>query len=217
MIATLRRSGFATEAIPPVYDGERQARSPSSSPASWRARRSSQTGQQFPRALAELLVVADLLGVHARLVLLRQAEIRNRDVVPGRGDAPAAVGDLLLASRDLLRLALLRQIRGANAIDVLRQLDLVALQAGGGTLQRVGRFGPMPQVRVHETEIEAGLAVLRVALERRGEARDRDVELLPAVGDESRELRHLRVDQRSLGRLDVFPCRIQTRELQLVV
>src|SRR5690348_6055300 len=156
MMATLRRSGFATEDISRVYDDL-----PSIVLAEPR--------QQLAGTRAELLVVAHPARELPRLVRAREPDIRDGDIEPRGGDHAAAVGDLTLAPADLARFALRRQIGCGNPRDVVPEILLGALKAGCGRGQDVGRLRPAALLGMDDAEIEAGFAVERIARLRRPE------------------------------------------------
>src|SRR6266851_2258021 len=145
MMATLRRSGFATGDISPVY------RIDDVSPRSTKAR------QQLFRAGAELLVGGDLLGVLLRFRLAREVVAGDGGVEPRRRDLAAALGDVLLAPRDLGGLARGRIGRRLDRGDLVPEGDLVRLQAGDGVDENVRGRRPGAHLGVHDAEIEEGL------------------------------------------------------------
>ena len=172
-------------------------------------------GEDFLRAIAELLVVGDFLRELPRFVLPRQVEVRHRRVEPRgrrscdgrrrsaarawRSDAPGASGGSLTT-------------RGSRRSRRARPLG--ALEARRGVRQHARRRAPTRAARPARRRGRSDLAVAAVALARQLELRARDVELLPAVGDEAGELGHLGVDQQLVRQLDVGPRLVVARELR---
>ena len=170
------------------------------------------------RPLAELLVVGDLLGELPRFRLARQVVVRHRDVEPRRGDLPPPFGDVLLAPRDLARLARRRIVRRLNRRDLLAvRLCRSPSRQRGGLEQHVGGRVPTlaaPPARRRDRRRSRSRSDCACAI-RSNFARD-TLELLPAVGDEAGQLGHLRVDQQLRRRLDVDPGLLVVFELAFV-
>src|SRR4030095_16705973 len=108
MMATLRRRGLAIT-IQPVYCTH------DSTPND---RRLPQSRQQVSRAIAELLVVDDALGILPSVAGTRQVVERDCGVEPRRRNPAAAGRDALLPFRDFPILACRRVVTGANLGDL---------------------------------------------------------------------------------------------------
>src|SRR5437868_11785185 len=114
MMATLRRSGFATSALLDCDDGfstdadilpvYRRQGSVGLRAEGLGLRAFRQAGDDLFRALAELLVVDNLFGELPRFGRLREVVVSHRDVEPRRRQVAPRLGDVLLAPGDLLRL-----------------------------------------------------------------------------------------------------------------
>src|SRR6185295_13415320 len=78
-----------------------------------------QLRQQLSGALAELVVGDHSFGELPRLLLLRQAEIAHRRVVPRRHDHASIAGDLRLSPLDLAGLTIGRLRGRADVRDFL--------------------------------------------------------------------------------------------------
>ena len=83
----------------------------------------SQPRQQVSRAIAELLVVDDALGILPSVAGTRQVVERDRGVEPRRGDPAAAGRDALLPFRDFPFLARRRIVTGANLGKLWTEVD----------------------------------------------------------------------------------------------
>src|SRR5262245_14633533 len=135
MMATLRRSGFATEGIPSVYQLTTTV-----------LKRSANPGQNFSGALAELLVLDHALRVVAGVGLALQVVGGHRDVKERRRHLAAAFGDVLFAALDLAVFAGRRIVRGANVGDLLEVIRLRLLQTTGRLDEHFRGFVPDAQL-----------------------------------------------------------------------
>src|SRR5581483_924183 len=152
MMATLRRRGFATEDIPPVY-----ARSAHPRHTRWAI--SVDPRRQLARAAAVLLVADDLLGEGSGLRGVSEVEVRDRRVEPGGGPHPGVAGDLLLAPGDLLRPPVVsHRLRGGTCVLPL-QLGLPRTHARGSTRAGTRHITTAGMSGVAELQVEPGFAV----------------------------------------------------------
>src|SRR4051812_4346180 len=160
MMATLRRSGFATSAFP---DGEEGFSTDKDIfpvyRSSWLVR---ETRQDLLRALAELLIIDHLARVLPGLRGVRQVVVRDGDVEPRRCQVAAALGDVLLAARDLLRLALRRILRRADVGDLVGVREFVAEEAVGRLPEDLSGARPRALLGKDDAEVIAGFAVAGV-------------------------------------------------------
>src|SRR5476649_1239326 len=212
MMATLRRSGLATSALPGCDEGF----STDKDILPVYRRLLPQARQDLLRALAELLVGRDFLGERPRFGRLRQVVVRDGDVEPRRRQHAASLRDVARAPRDLLRLTLGRIVRRPNLRDLLRVAALGGLETLPRLDEHPGRARPDALLGEHDTEVVRGLAVVAVAFARQLELAARHVELAAAVRDQAGQLRHVRVDQQCVGELDVRPRLVVAFELALV-
>jgi hypothetical protein len=82
-----------------------------------------------------------------------------------------------------------------NRRDIADRFLLRRLAARDRFAQHIGGSHPDVLVAQHDAEVEAGLAVVAIALTRLLELRARHVQLLPPVGNDSCELGHFGVDE----------------------
>src|SRR3954469_11819695 len=98
MIATLRRSGLATSALPACEEGFSTDKDILS--VYWLF---AQSREDLLRALAELLVVHDFPGKLTCFDVAREVVAGDRGIEPGRDDHAPVAGNLLFAFSDLTR------------------------------------------------------------------------------------------------------------------
>src|SRR4051812_5929676 len=137
MIATLRRSGLATSALPACEEGFSTDKDILSV-----YRLFAQSREDLLRALPELLVVHDFARELPRFNVAREVVARDRGVEPRRDDHPTIARDLLFAFADLPRLPLRRILGRADPRDLIEERGLRLLETGDRLLQHVGGAQP---------------------------------------------------------------------------